>query len=189
MTSRSSLPTQGSLPTTQMGSHRSSSRNPPSFPFLSRQSKSAGSNFLVTPCYIQSAHKNMQTPSQKYCLSPSQTFILVCFYLYRDNIMRYLQRKTFSPVIWVLLLLLLLGWIFFFIFFYNRVYPIVLHLSLLPSVSSLSLCLCLSLWFFFASFSLLVSGSRPPLNCCKTQEVWSVRRVWVVPSNLPARPS
>lgn len=77
---------------------------------LSRQSKSTGSKFLVTLCYIQSAHKNMQTPSKKYCLSPSQIFILVCFNLCRNNIMRQLQRKTFSLMIYFLLLLLLLGW-------------------------------------------------------------------------------
>lgn len=63
-------------------------------------------------------------------------------------------------------------------------------LSLLPSLSpSLFLCLCMSLRFLFASFPLLVSGSRPPLSCCKTQDVWSVRRVLVVPPSLPARPS
>lgn len=35
------------------------------FPSPLPTSKSAGSNFLVTLCCIQSAHKNMQTPPQK----------------------------------------------------------------------------------------------------------------------------
>lgn len=63
MTSISSLPTQGH--------HHPHGLPPPSglnlqaSLLLSQQSKSAGSKFLVTLCYIQSAHKNMQTPSQK----------------------------------------------------------------------------------------------------------------------------
>lgn len=77
-------------------------------------------------------------------------------------------------------------------------FDIFLHQSLSHSPPSLpppslpvsfSLSHCLSLWFSFAASSLLVSGSRPPLNCCKIQEVWSVRRVGVVPSSLPASPS
>lgn len=56
----------------------------------------------------------------------------------------------------------------------------------------LLLCFFLSVYvspFLLCFFPFLVSGSRPPLNCCKTQEVWSVRRVLVVPPSLPARPS
>lgn len=114
MTSRSSLPTQGSfLPSGWAPTGPPASILVRASFFLSQQSKSAGSNFLVTLCCIQSAHKNMQTPSQNYGLSPSQISILVYFKLYNNNIMRYLQRKTFSSVI--CFLLLLLGWGFLFL--------------------------------------------------------------------------
>lgn len=156
--------------------------------FFPRQSKCAGSKSLVTLCYIQSAHRNMQNSSQKGRLSPSQILTLVCFNLCSADIMSYLQKKTFSPVI------------FFFLFggewFLRMSFDIPFPQSLSPSLhhgilSSLSLSLCVSqsFCFFFASFSFPVSGSRPPLHRCKIREVWSVRSALVVPPSLAARPS
>lgn len=158
--------------------------------FLPQQSKCAGSKFLDTLCYSQSAHRNMQNPSQKVCLSPSQIFTLLCFNLCHDDIMGYLQRKTFSPGIsFLLFLLLLLGCFVVVCLFcfcdgewflrtsFDTFFPQSVFHSPCRSLSgslSLALCVSLPLWFFFASFSLLVSGSRPPLNRCRTQEVWSV---------------
>lgn len=157
--------------------------------FFPRQSKCAGSKSLVTLCYIQSAHRNMQNSSQKGRLSPSQILTLVCFNLCSADIMSYLQKKTFSPVI------------FFFSFFggewfLRMSFDIPFPQSLSPSLhhgilSSLSLSLCVSqsFCFFFASFSFPVSGSRPPLHRCKIREVWSVRSALVVLPSLAARPS
>lgn len=107
------------------------------------------------------------------------------------DVMKYLQRKSFSPVIFSFLFLFFGGEWFLrmsFDILYNRVHPLV-SITLSFSSLSLSLCVSLSFWLFFASFSFLVSGSRPPLNRCKTREVWSLRRALVVPPSLPARPS
>lgn len=105
----------------------------------------------------------MQNPSQKVCLSPSQIFIFLCFNLYRDgdDIMGYLQRKTFSPGISFLLFLLLLLGCLFVVCFFDGEWFLKHHLILFPSECipwPLSLPLCLPLSLSLGSLCVSASG-------------------------------